>query len=190
MAAGSIGLVSRSASPTARPEQLIGAGLVVIAAIGFGSGPFFANVAYDAGMTAMPILFWRFLAAALLSWGFALASASGRASLRALGRRHWRPVAAGPGPAATRGRSRWPGQIPTTAARPPPEQDGHRGHARVIGDVGEERPRPEPDRRDDHEPRPDELLGGCGGAGAAAHQPHATRGHASAVGSATVPADD
>ena len=82
-----MGLVSRSASTTARPEQLIGAGLVVIAAIGFGSGPFFANVAYGAGMTAMPILFWRFLAAALLSWGFALASANGRASLRGLGRR-------------------------------------------------------------------------------------------------------
>jgi drug/metabolite transporter (DMT)-like permease len=79
--------VTRSATASARPEQLLGAGLVVIAAIGFGSGPFFANVAYAAGMTAMPILFWRFFAAAVLSWGFALSSASGRASLRALDRR-------------------------------------------------------------------------------------------------------
>lgn len=72
---------------SARPEQLLGAGLVVVAAIGFGSGPFFANAAYDTGMTAMPILFWRFLAAAILSWAFALSSTSGRASLQALGRR-------------------------------------------------------------------------------------------------------
>lgn len=79
--------MTRSATASARPEQLLGAGLVVVAAIGFGSGPFFANAAYAAGMTAMPILFWRFLAAAVLSWVFALSSESGRASLRALGGR-------------------------------------------------------------------------------------------------------
>jgi drug/metabolite transporter (DMT)-like permease len=78
--------VTRSATASARPEQLLGAGLVVIAAIGFGSGPFFANAAFETGMAAMPVLFWRFFAAAVLSWGFVLASASGRASLQALGR--------------------------------------------------------------------------------------------------------
>lgn len=70
----------------ARPEQLVGVALVVLSAVGFGSGPFFTNVAYDAGMDAMPILFWRFVAAALVSWLFVLANPSARASLRALTR--------------------------------------------------------------------------------------------------------
>ena len=87
MPAGSIWAVTRRPSATARPEQLIGAALVVLSAVGFGSGPFFANVAYAAGMDAMPILFWRFVAAAGISWGFVLASGSARASLRSLSRR-------------------------------------------------------------------------------------------------------
>ncbi len=59
----------------------------MLSAIGFGSGPFFANAAYDAGMSALPILFWRFLAAAALSWAFLLSTARGRAATSALGRR-------------------------------------------------------------------------------------------------------
>lgn len=59
---------------------------MVVSAVAFGSGPFFANNAYGAGMTAVPILFWRFTFAALASWGFVLATGTNRAALRALGR--------------------------------------------------------------------------------------------------------
>ena len=58
----------------------------MVAAVGFGSGPFFANAAFDTGMTALPILFWRFLAATVVAWCFVLASGTGRASVRALRR--------------------------------------------------------------------------------------------------------
>ena len=78
--------MTRALPATAPPQQLIGLALVVVSAVGFGSGPFFANVAYDTGMAAMPILFWRFVAAAALSWLFVLASGSARASLRSLTR--------------------------------------------------------------------------------------------------------
>jgi drug/metabolite transporter (DMT)-like permease len=78
--------VTRSLPATPRTEQLIGVGLVMLAAVGFGSGPFFANVAYDAGMSALPIVFWRFVAATIVAWGFVLASGGGRASLRTLSR--------------------------------------------------------------------------------------------------------
>ena len=53
----------------------MGVALVLLSAVGFGSGPFFANAAYDAGMDAMPILFWRFTAAAGVAWGLVLAAA-------------------------------------------------------------------------------------------------------------------
>lgn len=79
--------MTRSPSATARPEQLVGAGLAALSAIAFGSGPFFANAAYDAGMAAMPILFWRFLAAALLSWAFLAATQQGRVAVRSVGGR-------------------------------------------------------------------------------------------------------
>jgi len=79
--------MTRALPTAARPEQLIGVALVVLSAVGFGSGPFFATVAYDAGMQAMPILFWRFAAAAALSWAFVLVTPTGRASLRTLGTR-------------------------------------------------------------------------------------------------------
>jgi drug/metabolite transporter (DMT)-like permease len=59
---------------------------VLISAIGFGSGPFFANGAYDAGMTALTILLWRFGLAAVTSWLFLVARPASRAALRALTR--------------------------------------------------------------------------------------------------------
>jgi drug/metabolite transporter (DMT)-like permease len=82
-----MGPVTRGLPSLTRSDQLVGVVLVVIAAIGFGSGPFFADVAYDAGMRAMPILFWRFVAATAISWAVVLVSASGREALRSIGRR-------------------------------------------------------------------------------------------------------
>jgi drug/metabolite transporter (DMT)-like permease len=67
-------------------RQGIGIALVVVSAIGFGSGPFFAIGAYDAGMSAIPIVFWRFLFAALVSWAFVLAFPANRSALHALTR--------------------------------------------------------------------------------------------------------
>jgi drug/metabolite transporter (DMT)-like permease len=67
-------------------QQALGITLVLVAAVGFGSGPFFANGAYDAGMTALGILLWRFAFAAATSWVFVLARTSSRAALRALTR--------------------------------------------------------------------------------------------------------
>jgi drug/metabolite transporter (DMT)-like permease len=73
--------------PPVRTAQLVGIGLVVLSAALFGSGPFFARVAYDAGMTALPLLTWRFVFAALVAWVLLLARASGRRSLRSISRR-------------------------------------------------------------------------------------------------------
>ncbi len=68
-------------------RRIAGVLLVLLAAIGFGSGAFFAGAAFDAGMGSMPVLFWRFAIAAAVAWAFALGTAAGRRSLRALGRR-------------------------------------------------------------------------------------------------------
>jgi drug/metabolite transporter (DMT)-like permease len=77
--------------PILRPERdrdrLLGVSLVLAAACLYGSGPFFARVAYDAGMAPLPLLTWRYVFAACLGWLLVVASASGRSSLRALGRR-------------------------------------------------------------------------------------------------------
>ena len=62
----------------------MGIGLVVASAAMFGSGPFFARVAYDAGMTALPLLTWRFVFAAMVAWLLLLATGSGRRSLRSI----------------------------------------------------------------------------------------------------------
>jgi drug/metabolite transporter (DMT)-like permease len=79
--------VSQAVRRSPRAEQLVGVALVLASAVLFGSGPFFANAAFDAGMVALAILAWRFLFAALLSWVLVLATPAGRASLRALTRR-------------------------------------------------------------------------------------------------------
>jgi drug/metabolite transporter (DMT)-like permease len=65
----------------------VGIGLVVASAALFGSGAFFARVAYDAGMTALPLLTWRFVFAALVAWALLLVTRSGRGSLRSVDRR-------------------------------------------------------------------------------------------------------
>jgi drug/metabolite transporter (DMT)-like permease len=68
--------------------RLTGITLIVITACLFGSGPFFARVAYDAGMTPLPLLTWRFVFAALVGWLVVLATPAGRRSLATLRGRH------------------------------------------------------------------------------------------------------
>ncbi|MFV2063838.1 MAG: hypothetical protein ACC726_10055, partial [Chloroflexota bacterium] len=76
------------AQPRSHPlrpsEQTLGIVLVLVSAAGFGSGALFVQPLYDAGMGPLAVLFWRFLTAALFSWGFLLLSGRSRASLRSL----------------------------------------------------------------------------------------------------------
>lgn len=53
-------------------EQLIGVALVVLSAFGYGSGALFAKPIYAAGVDWMTLLAWRFLFAAIASWGWLL----------------------------------------------------------------------------------------------------------------------
>lgn len=68
-------------------DRTVGIGLVLIAACLYGSGPVFARVAYDAGMSPLPLLLWRYVFASLLGWLLVLATTGGRRSLRVLTRR-------------------------------------------------------------------------------------------------------
>jgi drug/metabolite transporter (DMT)-like permease len=68
-------------------ERLIGIALVVISACGYGSGPLFAKPAYAAGVDWLTLLAWRFLFAAVLSWGWLLIWPAQRRALRNLSRR-------------------------------------------------------------------------------------------------------
>ena len=67
--------------------RLIGIGLVVISACGFGSGALFAKPIYANGVNWMTLLSWRFIFAAALSWGWLLIWPGRRRALRALSRR-------------------------------------------------------------------------------------------------------
>ena len=67
--------------------QALGIVLVLVSAAAFGSGAFFVQPLYDAGMEPLAVLFWRFSTAALFGWGFLLLSAPRRRSLFALSRR-------------------------------------------------------------------------------------------------------
>lgn len=79
---------SRPDRPTARPSAgALGVGLVLISAAGFGSGALLVQPLYEAGMGAVPVLFWRFATAALLSWAFLLALSRRRGSRPSLPRR-------------------------------------------------------------------------------------------------------
>ncbi len=68
-------------------DRLVGVSFVVAAACLYGSGPFFARIAYDAGMAPLPLLTWRYVFAALVGWLLVVATASGRLSLRRMTRR-------------------------------------------------------------------------------------------------------
>ena len=68
-------------------EHALGVLLVVISACGFGSGALFAKPIYSAGVDWMTLLAWRFLFAAVLSWGWLLIWPAHRRALRLLSRR-------------------------------------------------------------------------------------------------------
>lgn len=68
-------------------ERLLGLGLVVLSACGFGSGALFAKPIYASGVDWLTLLSWRFLLAALLSWGWLLLWPAQRRALRRLSRR-------------------------------------------------------------------------------------------------------
>lgn len=70
-----------------RRERALGIILVVLSAFGYGSGALFAKPIYGAGVDWMTLLAWRFLFAAIVSWGWLLIWPSQRRALRALSRR-------------------------------------------------------------------------------------------------------
>ena len=55
--------------------QATGILLVLVSAAGFGSVALFVKPLYAAGMTVLVLLAWRFITAALVSWGYLLAAA-------------------------------------------------------------------------------------------------------------------
>ena len=68
-------------------ERTLGVILIVISACGYGSGALFAKPIYAAGVDWMTLLAWRFLFAALLSWGWLLLWPAQRRALFGLSRR-------------------------------------------------------------------------------------------------------
>jgi drug/metabolite transporter (DMT)-like permease len=68
-------------------RRLLGVGLAVVSACGYGSGALFAKSVYGAGLDWLALLFWRFLIAGLLVWAWALLDGESRRALRALSRR-------------------------------------------------------------------------------------------------------
>ncbi len=68
-------------------ERALGIGLIVVSACGFGSGALLAKPLYAGGVDWMTLLAWRFLFAALLSWGWLLLWPAQRRGLRRLSRR-------------------------------------------------------------------------------------------------------
>ncbi len=67
--------------------QATGILLVLVSAASFGSVALFVKPLYAAGMTVLVLLAWRFVTAALVSWGYLLAGSRTRHSLRLLTRR-------------------------------------------------------------------------------------------------------
>ncbi|MEX2547036.1 MAG: DMT family transporter [Chloroflexota bacterium] len=72
---------------SSRRERLLGVALVVLSAFGYGSGALFAKPIYAAGVDWMTLLAWRFLFAAIASWGWLLIWPAQRRALRALSTR-------------------------------------------------------------------------------------------------------
>ncbi len=68
-------------------ERALGIALIVVSACGFGSGALLAKPIYAAGVDWMTLLAWRFLFAALLSWGWLLLWPAQRRVVRSLSRR-------------------------------------------------------------------------------------------------------
>ncbi len=70
-----------------RRDHAIGVVLVLISAIGFGSGALLATPVYGSGLDWLTLLAWRFLIAAAVSWLWLLAFPAHRAALRRMSRR-------------------------------------------------------------------------------------------------------
>lgn len=85
----SIGLMADRSSALIRPrrDHVTGVVLVIISAIGFGSGALLATPVYGSGLDWMTLLAWRFLIAAAASWLWLLAFPAHRAALRRMSRR-------------------------------------------------------------------------------------------------------
>lgn len=64
--------------------RLFGIALVVVAAVGYGSGGLFARPAYAAGADWLTVMAWRFGIAMLLSWALVAARPHARAAIRRL----------------------------------------------------------------------------------------------------------
>jgi drug/metabolite transporter (DMT)-like permease len=73
--------------PVRLSAQATGILLVLVSAAAFGSVALFVKPLYAAGMTVLVLLAWRFVTAALVSWGYLLAGSRTRRSLRLLTRR-------------------------------------------------------------------------------------------------------
>jgi drug/metabolite transporter (DMT)-like permease len=67
--------------------RVFGIALVVIAAVGYGSGGLFARPAYEAGVDWLTVMVWRFSIAVALSWGLVALRPTARAALRRMARR-------------------------------------------------------------------------------------------------------
>ncbi len=68
-------------------RRIVGVGLVVVAALGFGSASILARPAYDLGMDWLGLVTWRFLIGAGLAWLWVLGSRRRRGALRTISRR-------------------------------------------------------------------------------------------------------
>ena len=68
-------------------RRIVGSGLVLVAALSFGSASVFARPVYDTGMGWLGLVTWRFLIGAGLAWAWVTISPSRRAAVRRLSRR-------------------------------------------------------------------------------------------------------
>jgi drug/metabolite transporter (DMT)-like permease len=68
-------------------SRAFGIALVVIAAIGYGSGGLFAQPAYAAGVDWLTVMCWRFGIAVGMAWGLVAVRPTARAAVRGLPRR-------------------------------------------------------------------------------------------------------
>src|SRR6266550_5455763 len=68
-------------------RRLLGVGLVVVSAAGFGSGTILSKPIYATGLDWLQLLSWRFAIGAALAWAWLLASPVRRTALRRLTRR-------------------------------------------------------------------------------------------------------
>ena len=82
-----IDTTGRRGDAAAGRKRALGIALVVISACSFGSGALFAKPIYGAGVDWMTLLAWRFLFAAVLSWGWLLIWSANRRAFPRLTRR-------------------------------------------------------------------------------------------------------